>query len=107
MTSAQAGMSDVYAGIDLGGTKILVVIADAAAATPGEAEEENEIVSQIKELLETRVRPAVAMDPERTRYRGWRPAFFFAGGARGGRAWRPPPQWNGVLEDQKPCGPSR
>jgi len=31
-----------------------------AAAAP--AEEDNEIVSQIKELLETRVRPAVAMD---------------------------------------------
>ena len=33
---------------------------DAPAAAV--AEEENEIVSQIKELLETRVRPAVAMD---------------------------------------------
>ena len=33
---------------------------DAPAAAP--AEEEDEIVSQIKELLETRVRPAVAMD---------------------------------------------
>ena len=35
MTSAQAGMSDVYAGIDLGGTKILVVIADAAGRVLG------------------------------------------------------------------------
>ena len=34
--------------------------ADGGAAAP--AEEDNEIVSQIKELLETRVRPAVAMD---------------------------------------------
>jgi Fe-S cluster biogenesis protein NfuA len=30
--------------------------------TAGEAGDENEVVSQIKELLETRVRPAVAMD---------------------------------------------
>ena len=40
-----------------------VIIGDpetASAAAP--AEEDNEIVSQIKELLETRVRPAVAMD---------------------------------------------
>ncbi|MGH7098831.1 MAG: NifU family protein [Stellaceae bacterium] len=35
--------------------------ADGAAA-PGTDEEDDEIVSQIKELLETRVRPAVAMD---------------------------------------------
>ena len=34
--------------------------AEDAGAAP--AEEDNEIVSQIKELLETRVRPAVAMD---------------------------------------------
>jgi Fe-S cluster biogenesis protein NfuA len=38
-----------------------VVIGEAeGAATP--AEEDDEVVSQIKELLETRVRPAVAMD---------------------------------------------
>jgi Fe-S cluster biogenesis protein NfuA len=34
--------------------------AEGAGAAP--TEEDNEIVSQIKELLETRVRPAVAMD---------------------------------------------
>ena len=37
-----------------------VVVGEAAAAET--AEDEDEIVSQIKELLETRVRPAVAMD---------------------------------------------
>jgi Fe-S cluster biogenesis protein NfuA len=40
-----------------------VILADAAASTDTEGgEEEDEIVTQIKELLETRVRPAVAMD---------------------------------------------
>jgi Fe-S cluster biogenesis protein NfuA len=40
-----------------------VVIAGSDAAAAGAAiEEEDEIVAQIKELLETRVRPAVAMD---------------------------------------------
>jgi Fe-S cluster biogenesis protein NfuA len=34
----------------------------ATASDPGPAEEDDEVVSQIKELLETRVRPAVAMD---------------------------------------------
>jgi Fe-S cluster biogenesis protein NfuA len=34
----------------------------ATASDPGPAEEDHEVVSQIKELLETRVRPAVAMD---------------------------------------------
>ena len=39
------------------------VITGEAGATAGDAsEEDDEIVSQIKELLETRVRPAVAMD---------------------------------------------
>ena len=37
------------------------VIADEASATGGEAEDD-EITAQIKELLETRVRPAVAQD---------------------------------------------
>ena len=36
-----------------------VILGEAA---PAVSEEENEIVAQIKELLETRVRPAVAMD---------------------------------------------
>jgi Fe-S cluster biogenesis protein NfuA len=35
---------------------------EAGAAAGEAAEEDDEIVSQIKELLETRVRPAVAMD---------------------------------------------
>jgi Fe-S cluster biogenesis protein NfuA len=41
-----------------------VILADAAASadTAEGGEEEDEIVTQIKELLETRVRPAVAMD---------------------------------------------
>ncbi|MGD9614147.1 MAG: NifU family protein [Alphaproteobacteria bacterium] len=39
-----------------------VVIGGAEAAGATAAEEDDEIVAQIKELLETRVRPAVAMD---------------------------------------------
>ena len=39
-----------------------VVIGDATEPAGAAAEEDDEIVSQIKELLETRVRPAVAMD---------------------------------------------
>ena len=39
-----------------------VIIGEAIAVAGDAAEEDNEIVSQIKELLETRVRPAVAMD---------------------------------------------
>ncbi|MBI1779243.1 MAG: NifU family protein [Proteobacteria bacterium] len=39
-----------------------VMIAEAAAAADGDAGEDSEIVAQIKELLETRVRPAVAQD---------------------------------------------
>ena len=41
-----------------------VILADsgAPADAAAEGEEEDEIVTQIKELLETRVRPAVAMD---------------------------------------------
>jgi Fe-S cluster biogenesis protein NfuA len=35
---------------------------DEGAATPADDEDEDEVVAQIKELLETRVRPAVAMD---------------------------------------------
>jgi Fe-S cluster biogenesis protein NfuA len=38
------------------------VMAGAAPAAEAAAEEDNEVVSQIKELLETRVRPAVAQD---------------------------------------------
>jgi Fe-S cluster biogenesis protein NfuA len=40
---------------------LLATAADNAMAEAG-SEDENEVVSQIKELLETRVRPAVAQD---------------------------------------------
>ena len=40
---------------------LLATAADSAMADP-ESEDEDEVVSQIKELLETRVRPAVAQD---------------------------------------------
>ena len=39
-----------------------VLVDDAADGTPGEDADEDELVSQIKELLDTRVRPAVAQD---------------------------------------------
>ncbi len=39
-----------------------VIIGDASEAAGSAAEEDDEIVAAIKELLETRVRPAVAMD---------------------------------------------
>lgn len=38
------------------------VLLEAAAETPDDDEDEDSIVTQIKELLETRVRPAVAQD---------------------------------------------
>ena len=38
------------------------VLEDGAAATVESAEEDREVVAQIQELLDTRVRPAVAMD---------------------------------------------
>ena len=39
-----------------------VVIGESAGSDAAPVEEDNEVVAQIKELLETRVRPAVAMD---------------------------------------------
>jgi Fe-S cluster biogenesis protein NfuA len=39
-----------------------VIVGESGAADGAPAEEEDEVVAQIKELLETRVRPAVAMD---------------------------------------------
>jgi Fe-S cluster biogenesis protein NfuA len=39
-----------------------VMLAETAGAAPAAAEDEDEIVTQIKELLDTRVRPAVAQD---------------------------------------------
>jgi Fe-S cluster biogenesis protein NfuA len=47
------------------------VISDATAAPKEETGEDSEIVTQIKELLETRVRPAVAMDGGDIIYRGY------------------------------------
>ena len=38
------------------------VVADQAAAAEADASDDDEVVAQIKELLETRVRPAVAQD---------------------------------------------
>ena len=39
-----------------------VLLPEAATDAPASAEEEDEIVAQIKELLDTRIRPAVAQD---------------------------------------------
>jgi Fe-S cluster biogenesis protein NfuA len=39
-----------------------VIVGDSTEGPAAPAEEDNEVVTQIKELLETRVRPAVAMD---------------------------------------------
>jgi len=44
------------------GRPVIAGESETAAAGDGAAEEDDEIVTQIKELLETRVRPAVAMD---------------------------------------------
>jgi Fe-S cluster biogenesis protein NfuA len=44
------------------GRPVIAAGAEEPAASAGEAEDEDEVVTQIKELLETRVRPAVAMD---------------------------------------------
>ena len=44
------------------GRPVITGEADHAAGTAESGEEDDEIVTQIKELLETRVRPAVAMD---------------------------------------------
>jgi Fe-S cluster biogenesis protein NfuA len=38
------------------------IVLDTAPAAVGEASEESEVVAQIKELIDTRVRPAVAQD---------------------------------------------
>ena len=56
-----------------------VVIDGPAAAASAEVEEENEIVSQIKELLETRVRPAVAQDGGDIVYRGYKEGKLYLG----------------------------
>ncbi len=48
-----------------------VINADAAASAETAEEEDDEIVAQIKELLETRVRPAVAQDGGDIIFRGF------------------------------------
>ena len=44
------------------GRPVLTVADDSSAVGAKSVEEDDEVVTQIKELLETRVRPAVAMD---------------------------------------------
>jgi Fe-S cluster biogenesis protein NfuA len=55
------------------------VMTDAADGTDGNAasEDDDEIVSQIKELLDTRVRPAVAMDGGDIVYHGFEEGVVF------------------------------
>jgi len=48
-----------------------------APVDAGEAAEDDEIVSQIKELLDTRVRPAVAMDGGDIVYHGFEDGIVF------------------------------
>ena len=48
-----------------------VLLAEGAAAPAGEDAEDDEIVAQIKDLLETRVRPAVAQDGGDIIFRGF------------------------------------
>ncbi len=52
------------------------VVADEASAAGGEAED-GEIVAQIKELLETRVRPAVAQDGGDIVFRGFEDGIVY------------------------------
>jgi Fe-S cluster biogenesis protein NfuA len=52
------------------------VVADAASAAGGEAEDD-EIASKIKELLETRVRPAVAQDGGDIVFRGFEDGIVY------------------------------
>jgi Fe-S cluster biogenesis protein NfuA len=52
------------------------VLSEAVAATE-EAAEDDEIVSQIKELLDTRVRPAVAQDGGDIVFRGFERGIVF------------------------------
>ena len=55
------------------------VMTDSASGTDGNAasEDDDEIVSQIKELLDTRVRPAVAMDGGDIVYHGFEDGIVF------------------------------
>ena len=53
------------------GRPVMLVDDDAAAAEEGVAEEDSEVVAQIKELLDTRVRPAVAQDGGDIVFRGF------------------------------------
>jgi Fe-S cluster biogenesis protein NfuA len=56
------------------GRPVMVEVAEAAADG---AEDDNEVVQQIKELLETRVRPAVAMDGGDIVYQGFEKGIVF------------------------------
>jgi Fe-S cluster biogenesis protein NfuA len=47
------------------------VLTDTVASEAGASEDDDEIVKQIKELLETRVRPAVAQDGGDIAYHGF------------------------------------
>jgi Fe-S cluster biogenesis protein NfuA len=55
----------------------ILVADDAEEATFGEDPADAEIVAQIKELLETRVRPAVAQDGGDIVYRGYKDGTLF------------------------------
>ena len=53
------------------------VMAETAEAATESAEDDDEVVQQIKELLETRVRPAVAMDGGDIVYQGFEKGIVF------------------------------
>lgn len=53
------------------------VMAETAEAAAESAEDDDEVVQQIKELLETRVRPAVAMDGGDIVYQGFEKGIVF------------------------------
>lgn len=54
-----------------------VLLDDAAAPAGADAEEDDEVVAQIKELLDTRVRPAVAQDGGDIIYQGFENGVVF------------------------------
>ena len=55
----------------------LAVVEDAASAAAAEPGEDDEIVAQIKELLDTRVRPSVAQDGGDIVFRGFEDGIVF------------------------------
>ena len=54
-----------------------VLLETASEAAAGDAEDDDEVVAQIKELIETRVRPAVANDGGDIIYRGFREGVVY------------------------------